>query len=188
MVPPFGKRGAMADRGSDKRRFPRATEHMSVRLFMADDTREFEATVYTADISLTGAFFITEFFLKPGTVLDLEFHMPTDDRVVHTRGVIVREVHVQDGGKGVVSGFAMRFTEYFADAKTVLATAFLAADMDDFIDDYLRRRTAKPKGEHDLIREAIVTWEVGKMELKEGELDLMRDSIRVDGQGRLRRR
>ncbi|MBI5510791.1 MAG: PilZ domain-containing protein [Deltaproteobacteria bacterium] len=176
---------------SDKRAFPRARERIPVQLSFKDGNREFNATVQTEDISLSGIFFSSTFFLKTGKELLLEFRMPNDDRPVRVRGVIVREVHLNDRtparGKAV-SGFAMRFTEYFADAKTILASSFLTAELDEFLDDYLVRRSRKPKNEHDSLRDVIIAWEVGKMALKGGELDIMKDRITVDEDGRIRRR
>lgn len=180
-------------KGSDKRRFPRAREKIPVKLKMDDGKKSFEATVQTCDISLSGVFFTSTFFLKPGTVLDLEFMMPNDDRVVRVRGVIVREVRLDEGrssrgGQRTTAGFAMRFVEYYADAKSILAASFLIAELDEFLLDYLERRSRKPKTEMESLRDVIIAWEVGKMELKEGELDIMKDRITVDAEGRIRRR
>jgi len=173
---------------ADLRRFPRAAEKIPVRLSRDAGSSQFEATVYTADISLSGAFFTSEFFLKTGMELDLEFTMPNDDRDVRVKGVIIREVHIDQRRGQPRSGFAMRFTEFHADAKTILATSFLSADLDEFVEDYLHRRSKKPSSELQQLRECIIAWEVGKMELKEGELDLMRDRIQVDRTGKIKRR
>jgi hypothetical protein len=173
---------------SDRRRFPRAREEIPVLVTISQEGREFEATVKTVDISLTGVFFASEFFLKAGTELNLEFTMPNDKRVVRVTGIIVREVRLDERRRGPgESGFAVRFTQYHADAKTILAGSFLIAELDEFVHDYLERRTAKPRTEIEQLRDVIIAWEVGKMELKGGELDLMRDRITVDGEGRIRR-
>ena len=173
---------------ADARRFPRAKESIPVKLTLRDGSKEFEATVHSIDISLSGVFFSSSFFLKPGTVLELEFKMPNDERRVRVRGMIVREVRVNDPRHKGRAGFAMRFVEYHADAKTILASSFLIAELSAFIEDYLDRRTLKPKKESDALRDVIIAWEVGKMELKGGELDIMKDRIRVDSDGRIRRR
>jgi len=173
-----------------KRRFARAKEALPVKLKYDDGERQFEAEVQTFDISVSGVFVAAEFFLKPGMILDLEFHMPNDDRPVRTRGIIVREVRLDEEHRGsprTVSGFALKFIEYFADAKTILASSFLIVELDDFIEDYLTRRTRKPESERGLLREVIVAWEVGKMEMTKGEIDLLRESIQVDSDGRIRR-
>ena len=47
-------------------------------------------------LPIVNGFFASEFFLKPGTELDLEFNMPGDERHVHVHGVIVREVRVDE--------------------------------------------------------------------------------------------
>lgn len=171
---------------SDLRRFPRARERIPVKLKLIDGKKQFEATVFTCDVSLSGAFFASSFFLKAGSVLDLEFKMPNDERMVRVRGIIVREVRLESSRNR--TGFAMRFVEYYADAKTILASSFLIAELDGFLDDYLQRRSVKPVSERDALRDVIIGWEVGKMELKGGELDIMKDRITVDKEGRIRRR
>ena len=67
-----------------------------------------------------------------------------------------------------VEGTLVRCTDYHADAKTILARSFLIAELDDFLRDYLERRSRRPKNENEALRDVIIAWEVGKMELKEG--------------------
>lgn len=174
---------------SEKRRFPRAQEQIFVRLTLSDGKRRFEATAHSADISLTGAFFATEFYLKPGLELDLEFKMPNDERVIRVRGVIVREVRYRDRPRSdAVSGFGMRFIRYYADAKTALATSFLTVGLGDFIEDYVRRRTKRSASGPEMLRDVIVAWEVSKMNLEGTEADLLTDKLRLDADGRIRRK
>ncbi|MBN1960746.1 MAG: PilZ domain-containing protein [Deltaproteobacteria bacterium] len=172
-----------------KRRFPRAKEKIPVRLTFSDGKREFLATAYTADISLTGVFFAAEFFLKPGLELNLEFKMPNDDRTIKVRGVIIREVRFQNkASAGSISGFGMRFIHYYADAKTALATSFLTVELGDFIEDYVSRRTKKPTSNNELLRDVIVAWEVSKMNLEGTEAEFISDKLRLDSEGRIRRK
>ena len=175
-------------RPSDQRRFPRAKERLPVQLSLRGGEREFSATVYTTDISLTGVFFASEFFMKPGLELDLEFKMPNDERVVRARGVIVREVRYAKGhGQNEQTGFAMQFTEYYDDAKTTLASSFLMVELGDFIEDYLRRRTKKPKNEDESLHDVIVAWEVSKMNLAGTEADMLQRTMRLEHDGKIRR-
>ena len=172
-----------------QRRFARARERVAVRLIFDDGERHLEAIVHTYDISVSGVFLESEFFLKPGMVLDLEFDMPNESRTVRARGIIVREVRLEESGRGVEggSGFALKFTEYYDDAKTVLASSFLIVELDEFIDDYLRRRTRQPTSDRELLREAIVAWEVDKIDMAPTEVDLLRETIQVESPGRIRR-
>lgn len=174
---------------SDKRQFPRAKERIPVQLSIDSGRKEFKALIYSTDISLTGIFFSSEFFLKVGTELDLSFTMPNDDRTVNARGVIVREVRL-DSDKRTLnnkSGFAVRFTDYYADAKTILASSFLFAELDEFVRDFLTKRTNRPRNEEDQLREIIIAWEVSKIDLKGSELELIKDRLRFDNDGRIRR-
>ncbi|MEM6531733.1 MAG: PilZ domain-containing protein [Myxococcota bacterium] len=155
--------------GSENRKYPRAREETRVRLFKSEVKNQFEAFLDTADVSFGGAFFTSKFFLKPGMELEVEFSLPHDDRIVHTRGLIVREVRVDDRDEAT-TGFAVRFTEYFGESKSILATYFLHFDLDDFLDDYLERRQRRAADEKSRIREAVIAWEIFKMELNEGEI------------------
>ncbi|MEZ0314370.1 MAG: PilZ domain-containing protein [Myxococcota bacterium] len=165
----------MAPRKEDKRRFPRVEQSVPVQLRVQTRDREFSARIYTTDISLTGIFFASDFFLKTGTVLDLEFQMPGDDRMVRVRGMIVREVRIDERrpSSKLKSGFGMRFTEYIDDAKTVLASAFLAHKLDGFVAEYLGRRSKKLKTEAAQLRDIIVAWEVTRMGLGLAERELL---------------
>ncbi|MEO1175199.1 MAG: PilZ domain-containing protein, partial [Myxococcota bacterium] len=125
--------------GTENRKYPRAREETRVRLFKLDGKNQFEAYLDTSDVSFGGAFFTSKFFLKPGMDLEVEFTLPHDDRTVHARGIIVREVRV-DGSDSATTGFAVRFVDYFGDSKSILATYFLHFDLDDFLDDYMQRR------------------------------------------------
>ncbi|MEL6546108.1 MAG: PilZ domain-containing protein [Myxococcota bacterium] len=155
--------------GIENRKYPRARAETRVRLFKRDGKNQFEAFLHTSDVSFGGAFFTSKFFLKPGMELEVEFTLPHDDRVVHSRGLIVREVRL-DGQSESATGFAVRFTEYFGDSKSILATYFLHFDLDDFLDDYLNRRQRRAGDEKTRIREAVIAWEIFKMELNEGEI------------------
>lgn len=181
----------MAEKKND-RRFPRAKETIPVKLTHDHNGAHFEATLYTRDISLTGVFFVTEFFLKAGMELELELTMPNDDRPVRVKGLIAREVRLDEvrgrNSRETVSGFAVRFVEYHADAKAVLASSFLSADLHEFVDDYLQRRTRKAKDENDQLRDVLIAWEVAKMEIVGGELDVIRDRIHIAKDGKIRRR
>ncbi|MEZ4272253.1 MAG: hypothetical protein R3C68_12750 [Myxococcota bacterium] len=172
---------------TDRRIFPRASQSIAVHLSLNDGKRRFEATIQAADVSLTGVFFTSEFFIAPGVVLDLEFKMPNDDRLVQTRGVIVREVRLERTGDVVNPGFAMHFTEYVGDAKSILAASFLSAELDNFIDDYLSRRLRKPLSASEHLRDVLIAWEVNKMELNPGESDLTPQSTHRPLQGGLLR-
>lgn len=156
------------ENSTENRRFPRSHEATRVRLFKRDEQHHFEAYVETADVSFGGAFFTSHFFLKPGLELDVEFTLPHDERVIHARGLIVREVRVAHGE--TETGFAVRFTRYFGDAKSILATYFLHFDLDDFLDDYLTNRQRRAPTEKESMREALIAWEIFKMELNDSEI------------------
>ncbi len=155
---------------SENRKYPRARAETRVRLYRSDAKTQFEAFVDTTDVSFGGAFFTSDFFLKPGMELEVEFTLPHDDRPVRARGVIVREVRLADNGTSLQNGFAVRFVEYFGEATSLLATSCLPFDLDDFLQDYFKRRNRRASDEKQRIREAVIAWEVFKMELNDGEI------------------
>ncbi|MEM6730184.1 MAG: PilZ domain-containing protein [Myxococcota bacterium] len=157
---------------ADNRKYPRARAETRVRLFKDEGKNQFEAYVDTSDVSFGGAFFTSDFFIRPGMELEVEFTLPHDDRPVHTRGIIVREVRMNGSGSQQ-NGFAVRFTEYHGESKSVLATYFLNFDLDEFLEDYMSRRHRRANDERQRIREAVIAWEIFKMELNDGEIQFV---------------
>jgi hypothetical protein len=164
--------GIIRDNGG-QRVCERVPERLAVRLHLKDGKKEFDATVRSTDISLSGVFFASTFLLKLGTVMDLEFRMPHDSRQVRVRGVVAREVRLDEAGvAGAQAGFAIRFLSYGEHAKTILASSFLAAELDGFLASYARDHRV-PHSEVSRLRQTIVAWEVGKLDLAAGEMAVL---------------
>src|SRR5690242_5921412 len=98
---------------STRRRYPRAGLDVKVRLSVgAGKEKRFEATLHSRNISVSGVFFESTFFLKVGQVVDVELRLPPQNRPVRARGRVVRVESLDEGGKAT-TGFALRFEEYF---------------------------------------------------------------------------
>lgn len=150
--------------GKDARKYPRAELHVKARLSMSGDrTRSFEASLPTANISVGGMFLESTFFLKLGTLLDVELELPPHGRTVHARGQVVRVETMSPNGH---SGFALRFTEYLDGSEVVLATYFLAPVLREFIQDYAKQHRMRAEPEY-VARTAdiLAAWELRKAEL-----------------------
>ena len=142
------RRGPILDRkggpdatGREARKYPRAELHVRARLSIAGDrTRSFEASLPTTNISVGGMFLESTFFLKLGTLLDVELELPQPvGRTVHARGQVVRVETLSADQTTGQSGFALRFTEYLDGSEVILATYFLAPLLRDFIQDYAKQ-------------------------------------------------
>lgn len=164
----------------NSRRFPRSQVRVKARIIARNDkpgakkgtSSSLEATLETRDISMTGVFFESTFFLKMGAPVQVQFTLPGDKRLIAVDGVIVREDRPDDRGgatgfgrAAVRSGFAVHFTSFVDDSAVVLASLFLAPRVKTFIDRYLRgRRDQEFESEADSLVDAVVGWELAKTE------------------------
>lgn len=126
--------------------------------------RMLEAVLATRDLSMTGVFFESTFFLKVGSVVRVEFTLPSDNRLIRVMGSIVREERAErtQTPKGVRSGFAVHFSEFVDDSAVVLASLFLAPRVREFVTDYLSVRRKDTRSENDRLVDVVVAWELGK--------------------------
>ena len=151
--------------GRDARKYPRAGLNVKVRLSVTDDpSRFFEAALPTNNVSVGGLFLESTFFLKIGTLLDIQLSLPPHDRVVHARGQVVR-VETMDSHEQK-SGFALRFIEYLDGSEVVLATHFLAPVLREFISEYARAHRMNASLEYVAhTADVLAAWELRKAEL-----------------------
>lgn len=151
--------------GADARKYPRAELAVKVRLSLTGDPRRhFEASLATANVSVGGLFLASTFFLKVGTLLDVEMSLPPGERVVRARGQVVR-IETADSEKGS-SGFALKFTEYLDGSEVVLATHFLAPVLREFIQEYARAHRLNASVEYIAhTADVLAAWELRKAEL-----------------------
>lgn len=146
-----------------RRRYPRAALDVKVRLSMRGEKgNAFEATLRTRDISVSGVFFHSTFFLKVGALLDVEFSLP-HGRPVHARGRVVRVESLDEKG-ATRSGFAVKFEEYFEGSDVALANHFLAPQLRDFVREYGKRhKTPLTGAQLEQAVDILAAWELSKM-------------------------
>jgi hypothetical protein len=149
---------------SEHREFPRADIETKFSITIPgdrDDTR-FAAALSSVNLSVSGVFLASTFFLPIGQEVHAEFALPQENAVVKVRGVIVREERAN--GPRNRSGFALRFLEFFEQTEVALAKVFLGARLKSFAGDYLKSRRAKTLGsELDRITDALAAWELLKI-------------------------
>ncbi|HEY8208252.1 MAG TPA: PilZ domain-containing protein [Myxococcaceae bacterium] len=151
-------------RPPSRRRFPRADLTVKVHLTVGDGAkRSFEAVLPSRDLSVSGVFFESTFFLKIGQVVNVSFRLPPQNRVVRARGRVVRVETMEEGSKPR-TGFAVRFEEYFDSSDVVLANYFLAPALREFIQSYAGR-TRLRLGEETVnqVVDIMSAWELEKL-------------------------
>jgi PilZ domain-containing protein len=156
--------------GSERRRFPRKEAEIKVRLRATKDRNiVFEAHLGSRDISIGGIFLESEFFIKAGTKLNIEFELAGLPETIEVKGEVIREERETRGSRTLRSGFAVKFIEYYADAKLLLATYFLAPKVRSFVLDYQKSgRKGRLRGEEERLIDIIVAWELNRYEEGQG--------------------
>ncbi len=168
---PLGTKGArppppldLDHGGEEHRQFPRAKLEVPFQLWVGEgEGRKFEAKLSSANISVSGAFLNSTFFLKVGTELRASFSLDPEEDAVEARAVIVRQESPDRQGRGR-SGFAVRFVEFFAQSEVTLAKLFLGQKLRDFAEEYLTSKRARSlNNELDRCVDALAAWELQKV-------------------------
>lgn len=161
-------KGGPKEVSKNHRRYPRTEMHIKAQILVRGQKgkkdRGLEAVLETRDVSMTGVFFESTFFLKVGTKVEVSFHVVGDKRVIVAEGEIVREERAAAlGGRSVRSGFAVHFTGFVEDSAIVLASLFLAPRVKRFVDQYTKTRRAEElHSEMDRLIDVVVGWELAK--------------------------
>jgi len=150
--------------GDEHRQFPRAKMAVPFRLWMGEGAdRRFSASLTSANISVSGAFLESTFFLPVGKKLSCSFELDPEEDPVLAEGEIVRQEQPNARGEGR-SGFALRFTEFFSQSEVTLAKLFLGEKLRDFAEGYLSSKRARSlNNELDRCVDALAAWELKKV-------------------------
>jgi hypothetical protein len=134
------------------------------RLWMGEGSeRRFSASLTSANISVSGAFLESTFFLPVGKKLSLSFELDPEEDPVLAEGEIIRQETPNSRGEGR-SGFALRFTEFFQQSEVTLAKLFLGDKLRDFAEGYLSSKRARAlNNELDRCVDALAAWELKKV-------------------------
>ncbi len=150
--------------GPEHRQFPRAKMTVPFRLWIEDErVLRFEATLRSGNVSVSGAFLESTFFLPVGTEVRTSFALDANEEPVLARAEIIRTESPGRDGKGR-SGFALRFVEFFDQTEVTLARLFLATRLQAFAEVYLASKRARSlSSELDRCVDALAAWELKKV-------------------------
>ena len=150
--------------GPEHRQFPRAKMTVPFRLWVGEgDDLRFEATLRSGNVSVSGAFLESTFFLPIGTEVRTSFALDPEEEPVLARAQIIRTESAGRDGQGR-TGFALRFVEFFEQSEVTLARLFLGARLKDFAEGYLASKRARSlTSELDRCVDALAAWELQKV-------------------------
>ncbi|AGC44362.1 hypothetical protein MYSTI_03046 [Myxococcus stipitatus DSM 14675] len=147
----------------EHREFPRAQLTTRFEVWVDDDAggRRFSASLASVNVSVSGAFLESTFYLPLGTVLGVSFILEPGASPVRARAEIVREER-SDGPEGR-SGFGIRFLDFSGQTEVALARLFVGARLRAFAEDYLRSQRARSlPNELERVVDVLSAWELLK--------------------------
>ncbi len=148
---------ATEDIENNRRRFRRVPKALKVRLFAGDSAMGFlEASLQSADMSLSGMFLQSTFFIPEDTPVRIEFDAPWG-QVASARGVIAR---VQRDGPR--PGFGIRFLGLNQQSLTDLVCIFVGDQIQAFVDAFCQAGKRSER-EAATLWEGILAWEIDRL-------------------------
>lgn len=150
--------------GPEHRQFPRAKLSVPFRLWIGEgEQRKFQAHLSSGNLSVSGAFLESTFFLPAETELRVAFELDPDEDPVEARAEIIRQERPDSRGNGR-SGMAIRFVEFFSQSEVTLAKLFIGQRLRGFAEDYLASKRARAlNNELDRCVDALAAWELQKV-------------------------
>lgn len=151
--------------GQEHRQFPRARMAVRFEAWIGEGSdRRFQASFTSADVSVSGAFLESTFFLPVGTEIRVSFALEEGADPVQARASIVREERQDPRTGGGRSGFGIKFVEFFSQTEVTLAKLFLGAKLRAFAEAYMGSRRARSlTNELDRVVDALAAWELQKV-------------------------
>jgi hypothetical protein len=150
------------------------------RLWIGEgDDRKFSASLASSNISVSGVFLHSTFFLPVGAELQVSFELESGEEPVLARSEIIRIERPDSQGRGR-SGFALRFVEFFQQSEVTLAKLFLGEKLREFAEVYLSSKRARAlNNEFDRCVDALAAWELKKVTSTADAWDLSRGAVEV---------
>lgn len=151
------------DDGPEHRAFPRAKLSVPFGLWIGEgDGRRFSATLVSTNVSVSGAFLRSSFFLPVGTQLLVRFQVETPGPAVEARVEVLRQE--TEGDRTGRTGMGLRFLEFFRQTEVTLARLFLGEQLKKFAEGYLASSRARSlSSELDRVVDALAAWELLKV-------------------------
>lgn len=150
--------------GAEHRQFPRARLRTRFEIWIdVEGDRRFSASLDSINLSVSGAFLESSFFLPLGTELQVRFALDEDEQPVEARAQIVREERDERRNEGRM-GLGIRFEEFFGQSEVTLAKLFLGVQLRAFASEYLQSDRARGLGDElDRVVDALAAWELLKV-------------------------
>jgi hypothetical protein len=169
--------------GAEHRNFPRARFSVPFDLSIGPpEDRRFSAVLSSVNLSVSGAFLESTFFLPVDTELDVRFELDESEDPVVAKAVVVRQEQ-----QGQRTGMAIKFENFSSQTEIALAKLFIGQQLRMFAEDYLGSRRAKARNsELERVIDALAAWELQKV-LGDGALGLTMPKTEQPTSGRGRR-
>ena len=148
---------------AEHRQFPRAQLATRFEVWVDGEGggRRFSASFTSVNVSVSGAFLESTFYLPLGTVLGVRFSLEPGAQPVQARAEIVREE--RDGGPGGRSGFGIRFLDFSGQTEVALARLFVGMRLRAFAEEYLKSQRARSlPNEVERVVDVLAAWELLK--------------------------
>jgi hypothetical protein len=149
----------------EHRQFPRAQLEVPFQLWIGEGAeRSFSATLRSVNLSVSGVFLESTFFLPMGTQLAASFRLEEGGEKVEAQLEMIREERVADEAEEGRTGMGFRFIEFSGQTEVTLAKLFLGRQLLAFAEGYLQSKRAKGlKSELDRVVDALAAWELRKV-------------------------
>lgn len=140
---------------SERFRLPRARLAVPFELSIADKSgTRFKAKLPSRDLSVSGAFLTSSYFLPVGTRLKVCFQIDEGVDPLCAAAEVVRHEH---------GGFALTFFEFEGDARVAITELVLGESLHEFTARYLESRRARAfSSEPDRMVDLLASWELHK--------------------------
>lgn len=150
--------------GLEHRGFPRARLEVRFDLWIDEgEDRRFSAALVSRNVSVSGAFLESTFFLPLDTEVQVSFRLDPQSEPVRARATIVREERPDPRTGEGRSGMGLHFVEFYDQTQVTLARLFLGEQLRAFAREYLQsKRAATMDSELDRVVDALAAWELSK--------------------------
>jgi hypothetical protein len=146
--------------GDERRRFARARQNLRVRLHAGDEKKStLEASLDTVDVSLSGLFLRSTFFLPEGVPVRVELETPWGDRTAVVLGHVARTRREGDD-----AGFAVHFDRLDGESLKDLVCLFAGERVERFVREFVKGY--RGDGGAALLWEGILAWELDRLDLQ----------------------
>ncbi|WP_164017274.1 PilZ domain-containing protein [Pyxidicoccus trucidator] len=148
---------------AEHRQFPRAQLATRFEVWVEGEgsNRRFSASFTSINVSVSGAFLESTFYLPMGTVLGVRFSLEPGAAPVLARAEIVREERSE--GPDGRTGFGIRFIDFSGQTEVALARLFVGMRLRAFAEEYLKSQRARSlPNEVERVVDVLAAWELLK--------------------------